>query len=164
MANISSTQQWHWETRALGLPRSLRGPTILQSKFWLCHIQLALIVNGCLCSCIKEVCKAQCRLCFTMLKNSSHQSCAGRLVRGSYAAWAASAFSVFSIELAHSIWYNNHIKPGTRTYFLGGAHGRAWYLWAEGKVGPQIKTVAGPPQDLASWTAAALFWATEERC
>ena len=113
MESTSSTWQLRWGTRALGLPRSSPGPTILQNRFWLCHIQLALIASGgSVCSHIEEVCKAQCWLCFSMLKTSSHQTYIGRLVSGSCAASAAFKFSIFSIELAHSVWPNNLIKLG----------------------------------------------------
>ena len=113
IASTSSTWQLCWGTGALGLPRSSPGPTILQGRFWLCRIQLALIASGgSVCSCIKEVCKAQCWLCFSMLKTSSHQTYIGRLVSDSCAAWAAFDFSKFSIELAHSVWPNNLIKLG----------------------------------------------------
>lgn len=135
MASISSTRQWHWETRALGLPRSLRGPMILQSKFRLVLASWPWLQMGDLCVALWILFP---RLGVTVLlpiKNSSHQSCLCLLC------------SVFSRLTQTDLLIP--LNWGPSTHFLDGAYRRAWCLWAQEEL--------AFPCDMVSWGAARIL-------
>lgn len=124
MASISSTQQWHWETRVLGLPRSLHGPMILQSKFWPCDTRLALIAGAVLCVAgltrLPRLSVDCASLCWRAVL--TRNACWKIRVRGSCAVSCLCPFCL-RVELAPSHWSNYPVK-------LGAQHPFSWWsLW-----------------------------------